>query len=476
MTQHTGPAHTSTAKGERKMDSTLEQKIDALIQESMADGLVPGLSVVIVNRDGTQYAKGFGHANLETKSAFTPDTRCHIGSTGKAFTAVAVMQLLERGLIELDAPITTYLPDFRVNNPRASGITVRHLLTNTSGLGGSEVYGGTDDDALERHVEGLASVSLEFAPGTGYAYANSGWSVLGLMIQRLSGLSYEQYMHENVFAPLEMRDSTLEYWKPEALGDTHGYRAGTHSQHIVRPPFVNRGYAPAGMHVSSANDLSKYLQMLLNKGVSPGGTRILSEASVQEITRGQVAGESSVGLENIRYAFGWETLERHGVKAVEHGGSVGMMGAYLMLAPERGFAIGVLFNLVDYAKMQLFGNLFDALAGNPTGPYQSFPRPEPIPSTGFKAEPADLERVTGTYAMPRSGEMRVYLLGSQLKIEAHHETNALEPRALHSFTARSETLALEGLEHTFVFTDSGVELHATSEWGDVEIGTRKETA
>ncbi len=457
------------------MDSNLEQQLDALIHESMADGLVPGLSVVVVNRERTQYAKGFGSANLETRTAFTIDTRGHIGSTGKAFTAVAVMQLLERGLVDLDAPITTYLPDFRVNDPRASSITVRHLLTNTSGLGGSEFYGGTDDDALERHVKSLSGVALEFTPGTGYIYANSGWSVLGLMVQRLSGLSYEAYVHQHIFAPLEMNSSTLEYWKPGALGDTNGHRAGTHSQHIVRESFTNRGYAPAGMHVSSASDVAKYLHMLLNKGVSLGGTRVLSEASVNEIIRGQVAAQSSVGLENIQYAFGWETLERNGVKAVEHGGSVGTMGAYLMLAPERGFAIGALFNSVDYAKMRLFGNLFNALAGNPTEPYQSFPRPETIPSTGFKAEPDQLERVVGTYIMPRSGEMRVYLQASQLIIDANHETNVLEPRAEHSFTARSDVLALEGLEHKVVFIDSGVELHATSEWGDVEIGTRLET-
>jgi CubicO group peptidase (beta-lactamase class C family) len=458
------------------MDNSLEQKMDTLVHEAMSDGLVPGLSVVIVNRDGTQYAKGFGSANLETKTAFTPDTRGHIGSTGKAFTAVAVMQLLERGLIELDAPITTYLPDFRVNDPRGPSITVRHLLTNSSGLGGSELDGDTKDDALENHVKSLTGITLEYAPGEGYAYANSGWSTLGLMVQRLSGLPYEQYMQEKIFAPLEMNDSTLEYWKPGALGDANGHRAGSQSQQVVRPAFVNRGYGPAGMHVSTTNDISKYLFMLLNNGLAHNGERILSEASVQEITRGQVAGESSVGLENIRYAFGWETLERHGVHSVEHGGSVATMGAYLMLAPNHGFAVGVLFNLVDYAKMQLFGNLFNAMAGLPTETYQSFPIPEPVPSTKFQAAQHDLERVTGIYAMPRSGEVRVFLENGQLLIAAHPEINRLEPRALNSFTARCEVLAYEGLEHTFVFTDAGVELHAQTEWDDVAIGTRLEKA
>ncbi len=457
------------------MDTAMRTKLETLVQESLADGLVPGLSVVILNRDGTLYAKGFGQANLETKNAFTPDTRCHIGSTGKAFTAVAVMQLLERGLIELDTPITTYLPDFRVNDPRDSSITVRHLLTNSSGLGGSEHDGGTEDDALENRVRSLADVALEYAPGSGYAYANSGWNILGLMVQRLSSLPYEQYMREHIFAPLEMHDSTLEYWQPGALGDTNGHRAGTHSQQVVRPAFVNRGYGPAGMHVSTASDISKYLQMLLNNGLAHNGKRILNEASVQEITRPQVTGESSVELENIRYAFGWETLERHGVRSVEHGGSVGTMGAYFMLAPDNGFALGVLFNLVDYAKMQLFGNLFHLMARLQTEPYQSFPNPETIPATGFKANPDDLERVIGMYAMPRSGAVRISLEHGQLLIAAHAETNRLEPRALNSFTSRSENLALEGLEHRFVFTDSGVELHAHTEWGDVAIGKRLET-
>ena len=458
------------------METAMQAKLEALIQESMADGLVPGLSVVIVNREGTQYAKGFGSANLEMQTAFTPDTHCHIGSTAKAFTAVAVMQLLERGLIDLDAPITTYLPDFRVNDPRGSSIRVRHLLTNSSGLGGSEQPGSNDETALEDHVKGLAKVKLEYAPGTGYAYANSGFSVLGLIVQKLSGMSYEQYMQEKIFAPLEMNASTLEFWKPEALDGTGSYYAGTHSQQVAQPPGTNRGYGPAGMHISSANDVSKYLRMLLNNGLAANGKRILSEASVTEMMRGQVAGESSVGLENIKYAFGWETLERHGVKTVEHGGSIGSMGAYFMLAPEAGFAIGMLFNLVDYAKMQLFGNLFNAMTENPTEPYQSLPRPEAVASTGFAPEHHDLERVTGTYAMPRSGNISVYLEHDQLMIQVQHKTHKLEPRALNSFTLRSEILALEGLEHTFVFTDAGVELCAHTEWGDVETGTRLETA
>jgi CubicO group peptidase (beta-lactamase class C family) len=467
---------TQTKLGGNHMDTAMQAKLEALIQESMADGLVPGLSIVIVNRDGTQYAKGFGSANLETNSAFTPDTRCHIGSTGKAFTAVAVMQLLERGLIELDAPVTTYLPDFRVNDPRGSSITVRHLLTNSSGLGGSELPGSNDDDALEQHVKGLVKVALEYAPGSGYTYANSGWSILGLMVQKLSGMSFEQYLQKNVFAPLEMNASTLEFWKPKALGGTGSYTAGTHSQQVTQAPSTNRGYSPAGMHISNANDVAKYLRMLLNNGLAHNGNRILDETSVKEITRGQVAGESSVGLENIRYGFGWETLERHGVKTVEHGGSIGSMGAYFMLAPEKNFAIGLLFNLVDYAKMQLFGNLFNALTGNPTEPYQSMPRPEIVPSTGFSASRHDLECVTGIYAMPRSGNVRVFLEHDQLMIEVQHKTQRLEPRVLNSFTSRSEILALEGLEHTFVFSDAGVEIQMHTEWGDVETGTRLETA
>jgi hypothetical protein len=146
-----------------------------------------------------------------------------------------------------------------------------------------------------------------------------------------------------------------------------------------------------------------------------------------------------------------------------------------MLAPEQDLAIGLLFNLVDYAKMQLFGNLFNALTGNLTEPYQSMPRPETVPATGFKASPHDLEHVAGTYAMPRSGNARVYLKHDQLRIEVQHKAHMLEPRALNSFTLRSEFLALDGLEHTFVFSDTGVELQMHTEWGDVEIGHRKET-
>jgi CubicO group peptidase (beta-lactamase class C family) len=133
----------------------------------------------------------------------TEDTPVLIASTNKGFTAMAMMQLVEQGLVDIDAAVLHYLPEFSMDDERAREITVRQVLSHTSGIPSSTTTDGThDEQQLEREVAALASVKLQRAPGSGYEYASDGYSVAELVVQTVSGMPHEQYVTSNVFEPL----------------------------------------------------------------------------------------------------------------------------------------------------------------------------------------------------------------------------------------------------------------------------------
>lgn len=184
--------------------------IDRYIEQEMREQRIPGLALGIVQGDQIVHLQGFGMADPSGR-AVTPQTPFLIFSSTKSFTALAIMQLVEAGRIELDAPVQRYLPWFRVADPDASaGITVRHLLNQTSGI--STADGNADitrddaaDDALERRARTLQTIRLSQPVGATFQYANANYDLLGLLVQTVSAQPYEDYIQQQIFAPLEMR-------------------------------------------------------------------------------------------------------------------------------------------------------------------------------------------------------------------------------------------------------------------------------
>lgn len=183
-----------------------QDRIDAYIQSRMQTANIPGLALGVVYGDEIVYLKGYRIAAPDGR-AVTPQTPFILGSTSKSFTALAVMQLVETGRIDLDAPVTDYLPWFRTSDAAASAqITVRNLLNQTSGLPTYDGLLGMWDDnqsslALENGIRELSSVQMSRPSGQGYAYANENYDILGLIVQTVSGLSYEYYVRSAIFAP-----------------------------------------------------------------------------------------------------------------------------------------------------------------------------------------------------------------------------------------------------------------------------------
>src|SRR5919202_5368307 len=172
----------ATAAPGRAQTADAATRIDAYMRERMPDLRTPGLSVVVVDGDQVILSRGYGFADREAGTPMTEDTPVAVASTNKGMTALAMMQLVEQGLVDLDAPVTRYLPNFRMDDERAAGITVRQVLSHTAGIpAGTATDLAQDDQALQRRVASLASVKLRYAPGSGYEYSLDGYSVAGLI-------------------------------------------------------------------------------------------------------------------------------------------------------------------------------------------------------------------------------------------------------------------------------------------------------
>jgi len=322
--------------------------IDAYIAAQIEEQRIPGLALGIVQGDQIVHLKGFGLAEVSGRPV-TPQTPFILASVSKPMTSLAVMQLVEQGKLELDAPIQRYLPWFRVADADASGrITVRYLLNHTSGLPESAdvaLLTSTDmsADALERQVRDLESVELNRPVGASFEYVNANYATLGLIVQTVSGQSYEAYVQQHVFAPLDMRNSYTSQAGAQPHGLATGYRFWFG---VPRPADIpdNRAERPNGRLIASAEDMAHFLIAQLNQG-RYAGAALLSPAGIGTMHQPAV----SIG-EGAAYGLGWYTGERNGVTTVEHAGDGVNFHANVVLAPERGLGIVLLENAQNGMK------------------------------------------------------------------------------------------------------------------------------
>ena len=329
----------ASGSGPARDDAAMQQAIDQYITAKMRSARIPGLALGIVRGNQVIYLKGYGRAD-ESGRPVTPQTPFLIGSITKSFTALAVMQLVEAGKVDLDAPVQRYIPWFRVADPNASAkITVRHLLTMTSGIPQSyvtQLWTDQDDRALERTVRLLATARLNGPVGESFAYANANYETLGLIVQVVSGRSYEDYIRERIFAPLEMGNSFAS--QDEAM--RHGMASGYRWWFGIPVPATlayKRAELPAGYLISSAEDMTHYLIAQMNEGcyrdravLSPEGIAFTHS-------------EPAPG----RYGIGWETLRANGRRLINHDGGTANFQSSLFFDPNAGVGVILLANVIN---------------------------------------------------------------------------------------------------------------------------------
>lgn len=353
-------------------------QVDAYLESLRAAGNVPGISLAIVRDGKIVYERGYGYSDDQGRP-MTPTTPMLIGSVSKSFTALATMQLVEAGKLELDAPISRYLPWFE----RSETITVRHLLTQTSGfstLEGRQDFNQPADDpqAFEKVARRMVNAPLAFPPGKVWTYSNANYTLLGLLIEIASGQTYEDYVSGNIFKPLGMTHTYTNIEEARANGLSSGYifMLGRSIQSDYSP--YPRALLPVGYIISTADDMGRYTAAMLGKG-----SAIISAAGLAELHRPQAAVQ---GVSAGQYAFGWFVDDLAGQKIVWHSGDVPNFHGNVTLAPESGWGVVLLFNAnsavdkrgIDAAAFNVMGILLGHKPGSLTVPQLSVQGMYPI--------------------------------------------------------------------------------------------------
>jgi CubicO group peptidase (beta-lactamase class C family) len=327
--------------------------LDAYIEQQMRRLNIPGASLAVVEGDQIVHLRGFGRAR-PGGGAPTPQMPFFIGSLTKSFTALAIMQLVEKGVVALDAPVQRYLPWFRLADPQASAqgdlraqITVRHLLNQTSGLPvlpgmASLVDFDNRPGALERQVRALSALRLKRPVGSKFEYSNLNYNVLGLIVEAASGESYADYIQSHIFNPLEMHHSYTSKEAAERNGLAAGYRLWFGFPIPVRNLPVPAGALPSGQLIASAEDMAHYLIAQLNAG-RYCGRQIVSEAGIDEMH--QPAAEiNEMSLALGSYGMGWISLVTGKSRIVSHTGDVPDFAAFMAIIPEQKKGLVLLLN------------------------------------------------------------------------------------------------------------------------------------
>lgn len=343
-------------------------KIRQFISSQIRADAIPGLAVVVVSRDGTLYTEGFG-TNPSDAKTITADTPFLFGSMSKSFTALAVMQLVESGQIDIDAQVRSYLPHFTMASAQAGQITVRELLAHTSGIPANAARASKDDATLADHVAALRDVHLARAPGAAYEYASPNYQILGRIVEVVSGESFGAYVARHVFEPLGMLHSFVDQASALAAGLAQGHQMmfGFAVAHPLPP---EPGRLPTAALIASANDLGRYMRMQL-RGGELDGTRVVSESSVTTMHR------PLVKLADFGYAMGWRVSEISGSHAVHHGGILPNYRGKMVLLPERGIGVAVLTNVSAAIGSPSSHRIADGVAaialGQPPAPSPAWP-------------------------------------------------------------------------------------------------------
>jgi CubicO group peptidase (beta-lactamase class C family) len=330
-------------------DDLLSQ-IDKYITEQMAQQHIVGLSVAVVQGKEVTYLKGFGRASIEKQTEVTPQTIFDLASCSKSFTAMAVVLLVEDGLIDLDQTLVHYIPEFEMEDKEVSDlITVRQLLNQTSGIPGNmyeplafqREENTQNSDPFDLLVEVMKRIETDREPGSSFEYTNLNYCLLGALVERVSGIPFEDFVQERIFTPLRMVNSTL---KPEEADD--GDRADGHQMMlgkiITKNVPVYRSAAPAGWVMSSAQDLSSWLLINLHNGEINNQQIIPSDVVIQMQTPSL---ELTQNGDHASYGMGWfigETGE--GETVIWHGGDTPNFLAEMIILPEQDLGIAMLVN------------------------------------------------------------------------------------------------------------------------------------
>jgi CubicO group peptidase (beta-lactamase class C family) len=398
--------------------------LERFVFKRMADSRLPGLSLAGVINGELAYSRGFGFRDLTSGASATPDTVYGIGSVTKSFTALAVMQLQERGKLTVEDPVDDYIETGL--RPKGELIRIKHLLNHSSGIPAldyaeaafSHVTHASNSWMPISNTKDLVTfmaTSDEWAhakPGERWFYLNEGYILLGTIIEAASGMRYQDYVDRNVLQPLDMNRS---YWTKEKAEADPEFAT---PYNVTKEDWEPSTYAYGDMLsdgglISNATDMTHYVQMYLNDGAY-SGKRIVEPESIKQMLTDtvRIPDEPLYGDEVGQYGYGLNVWPGFlGRTLIHHSGSAYVATSYIGIIPEEMTGVVVLTNGSGYPP-NFFGNY--ALS--------AFLDEDPMKVTAIRTE-ALLEELEGTYATYMDTmKLSVYRRGGVLNIEAKDKT------------------------------------------------------
>ena len=316
-------------------------KVSDAIHYEMVDKALNAVSIVLVKDMEILWARGFGVEDLNKLTKADANTVYRVGSVSKLFTDIGIMQLVEKGEVDLDAPITDYLPEFRPRSRFKREITLRQLMSHRSGLLREPLVGNYFDDdepTLEATVKSIIDSDVIYAPESKIKYSNSAIATVGYVLEKLKGEPFASYLRKNVLLPMGLTHSAFEPL-PDITDRLADATMWSYDGRVFDAPTFELGMSPAGSMYAPVVDLGQFMKVLFNDGKGPNGPVIKKETLQLMLTSQFNDGKDQ--RHNVGFGIGFSLSEQGGYKRVGHGGAVYGFSTQLYALPEVKLGVAV---------------------------------------------------------------------------------------------------------------------------------------
>lgn len=406
---------------------------DEFVNQTLKEWKVPAVGIAIIKDDQVVLAKGYGMRDLEAGLVADENTLFAIGSSSKAFTAATVCMLAQDGLISLDEPIVTYLPDFKLFDDYATQkMTARDLLSHRSGLPRHDLVWYGSSKNREELFKSLQYLEPTASFRGAWQYQNLMFMTAGYLVERMTGSSWEAYTKERIFDPLEMTGANFSVEKM-ANSDNAAIGYGEENDELVRLPYRNiDAIGPAGSINASAKEMANWVMAQLNEGKYKD-SEVLPADKVKEMHKPNMIVSNNLSDEYFfysMYGMGWFITDYRGVHMVQHGGNIDGFSAMVALAPDEKFGMVILTNKNGSPAPSIIRNqIFDRLSGQEPVNWNEKLMAQ-VKAAKLKAKSNDkdevrvegthpshpLEDFTGNFEHPAYGAIGIKLEGDSLHI------------------------------------------------------------
>ncbi len=379
-------------------DATLVASIDAVVK-SRFNADAPGATIIAMRKGQVIYRSAAGLADVATKTPLKPDDVLRIGSVSKQFTSVAILMLADEGKLSVSDEVSKYIPSFPA---KVKPVTIEHLLTHTAGIPNftdlpDYSYARQLPSTREQVLNRFKDLPLEFEPGSRYAYSNSGYFLLGMIIEKVSGKSYPEFLAERIFKPLAMNDSAYEGFERGSKKRVEGFVKANNAYMVAQKVDMSVPFA-AGALVSTVDDLARW-----DAAITAG--KLLKPETWKKAHSAYTLNDGKT----IPYGYGWSVVKLQGVDAVSHTGGIDGFVSYAIRVPSEQVFVAVLRNVIDGTAEHVdAGNRIAAiLIGKPM-----------VERIAVKIDAAKFDQYVGSFQLAPGFVLRVFRDGEQLMAQA----------------------------------------------------------